>query len=605
LNSPLVTLDGACDRAFRAMRHARETFTPELEAREIGVITSVSTGIATVAGLPGVGCDELLRFPGGLLGIAFNVDEAQIGVILLGEYQDLHAGDEVNRTGRVVDTPVGEGLLGRVIDPLGRPLDGKGTVIAAGRLPAEREAPPIMDRAPVIFPLQTGIKVIDAMIPIGRGQRELILGDRQTGKTAIAIDTILNQRGANVLCVYCAIGQRASAVAEVAARLREQDALKYTVVVVAEGDEAPGLAYVAPYVATSIAEHFMEAGRDVLIVYDDFTAHARSYREISLLLRRPPGREAFPGDIFYLHSRLLERSTRLSKERGGGSLTALPIIETEAQDISAYIPTNLISITDGQIYLSPSLFELGTLPAVDVGKSVSRVGGAAQRAAYRAVAGDLKLAYAQFEELESFARFGTRLDESTRRIIEHGKRIRACLKQPEASPVSLTEQITVLLALAAGLFDVVALEKLPEAERALCVAAATIPADIAARFTSADKLSPADRQAVLEVATKCLAPFQSVPAATTADDSGAVHAAAVPTAAAGTAAGKAAADTAAAGKGTAGKAATDKSAADKAAADKAATGKAATDKAATDKAATGKAATDKAATDKAAAGKDS
>ena len=372
-------LQTALDSAFAGHRQAREAFTPQLTPHEVGIVTNVSTGIATVSGLPGVGFEELVRFPGGLLGIAFNVDEDEIGVILLGEYQDLHAGDEVERTGRVMDVAVGDGLLGRVIDPLGKPLDGKGPVAADQRLPVERPAPPIMDRAPVVVPLQTGLKVVDALIPIGRGQRELILGDRQTGKTAIAIDTILNQRGQNVLCVYCAIGQRASAVAKVVANLREEGAMEYTVVVVAEGNDAPGLVYITPYAATSIAEYFMEKGRDVLIVYDDLTQHARAYRELSLLLRRPPGREAFPGDIFYIHSRMLERATHLSKERGGGSLTALPIIETEAQDISAYIPTNLISITDGQIYLSPTLFELGVLPAVDVGKSVSRVGGAAQR----------------------------------------------------------------------------------------------------------------------------------------------------------------------------------------------------------------------------------
>jgi len=338
-----------------------------------------------------------------------------------------------------------------VIDPLGKPLDGKGTVTGEKRLPVERPAPAILDRAPVTVPLQTGLTAIDALIPIGRGQRELILGDRQTGKTAIAIDTILNQRGQNVICVYCAIGQRASAVAKVVANLREKGAMDYTVVVVVEGNNAPGLVYITPYAATSIAEYFMEMGRDVLIVYDDLTHHARAYRELSLLLRRPPGREAFPGDIFYIHSRMLERATHLSKERGSGSLTALPIIETDAQDISAYIPTNLISITDGQIYLSPTLFELGVLPAVDVGKSVSRVGGAAQRAVYRGIAGNLKLAYAQFEELETFAKFGTRLDEATRKIIDHGQRIRACLKQPESEPLSMREQIAVLLALTAGL----------------------------------------------------------------------------------------------------------------------------------------------------------
>jgi len=502
------TLEPVLGRAFTAMREAREAFVPQMAPREVGAVTKVSTGIAMVSGLPGVGFDELVQFPGNLLGIAFNVDEEEIGVILLGEYGDLHAGDEVERTGRVMDVAVGDGLLGRVVDPLGRPLDGKGAIAAESRLPVERPAPAIMDRAPVVVPLQTGLKAVDALIPIGRGQRELILGDRQTGKTTLAIDTILNQRGENVICVYCAIGQRASAVAKVVASLREKGCLEYTVVVVAEGNDAPGLAYVTPYAATSIAEFFMEKGRDVLIVYDDLTHHARAYRELSLLLRRPPGREAFPGDIFYIHSRLLERATHLSKERGGGSLTALPIIETDAQDISAYIPTNLISITDGQVYLSPTLFELGILPAVDIGKSVSRVGGAAQRAAYRAVAGDLKLAYSQFEELESFARFGTRLDDSTRRIIDHGRRIRACLKQSESQPVSVLEQITVLLALAAGLFDPVPLEKVSEAEGALRKAASEIPADVSARLTAADKLSEPDRKAILEVATRALKPFQ-------------------------------------------------------------------------------------------------
>jgi F-type H+-transporting ATPase subunit alpha len=356
--------------------------------------------------------------------------------------------------------------------------------------------------------LQTGIKVIDALIPIGRGQRELIVGDRQTGKTTIALDTILNQRDQNVLCVYCAIGQRASGVAKVIAALRDKGAMDYTIVVVTEGNDPPGLAYVAPYAATSIAEHFMAQGRDVLVVYDDLTHHARAYRELSLLLRRPPGREAFPGDIFYLHARLLERATHLRLELGGGSLTALPIIETEAQDISAYIPTNLISITDGQIYLSPSLFELGVLPAVDVGKSVSRVGGKAQRAAYRAVAGDLKLAYAQFEELETFARFGARLDENTRKIIDHGRRIRACLKQPEFAPVSVAAQIAVLLALTEKLFDRVPLDQMAAAERVLRQAAANIPAEVCVRFETADKLSDQDRTTIIEIARRSLVRFQ-------------------------------------------------------------------------------------------------
>ena len=462
-----------------------------------------------MSGLPGVGFEEVLKFPGDIYGIAFNVDEDEIGVVLLGDYWHLQAGDEVERRGHVVDVPVGDGLIGRIINPIGQPLDGKGRLVASERLPVERPAPSIMDRAPVSVPLQTGIKVIDALIPVGRGQRELILGDRQTGKTTIALDTILNQREQNVVCVYCAIGQRASGVAKVIATLREQGAMEYTIVVVTEGNDPPGLAYVAPYAATSIAEYFMQQGRDVLVVYDDLTHHARAYRELSLLLRRPPGREAFPGDIFYIHSRLLERATRLHSELGGGSMTALPIIETEAQDISAYIPTNLISITDGQIYLSPSLFELGVLPAVDVNKSVSRVGGKAQHTAYRAVVGNLKLAHAQFEELETFARFGARLDDNTRKIIEHGRRIRVCLKQPEFAPVSMAEQIAVLLALSEKLFDAVPLAQMTAAEQAVRVAAVDIPNEVRARFESAKKLSDADQASIIQIVSHALANFQS------------------------------------------------------------------------------------------------
>jgi F-type H+/Na+-transporting ATPase subunit alpha len=511
LNNSSDSLRAVFNQAFAGINRTLEAFTPQMTPREVGTITSVSIGIAKLSGLPGVGFDELVKFPGDLYGIAFNVDADEVGVVLLGDCSHLHAGDEVERTGRVMDVPVGDGLIGRVIDPLGEPLDGKGLLTSSQRLPIERPAPPIMDRAPVTVPLQTGLIVIDALIPIGRGQRELILGDRQTGKSAIAIDTILNQRDQNVLCVYCAIGQRASAVAKVIANLREKGAMDYTVVVVTEGNDPPGLAYIAPYAATSIAEHFMEAGRDVLIVYDDLTHHARAYRELSLLLRRPPGREAFPGDIFYIHSRLLERATHLRGELHGGSLTALPIIETEAQDISAYIPTNLISITDGQIYLSPTLFELGFLPAIDVGKSVSRVGGQAQRAAYRAVAGDLKLAYAQFTELESFAKFGTRLDDHTRKIIDHGQRIRAVLKQPEFKPASVPEQVVILLALTGGLLDSVPIDKVRDAEQALRKVAADIPAEILKRFVSNDKLSDEDHQAILRAITKTLAPFAPQP----------------------------------------------------------------------------------------------
>lgn len=507
MSVPTDALRDTLDRTFAGLEEVRASHGPALRSREVGVITSVATGIATVSGLPNIGYEELIQFPGDVFGIAFNVDENEIGVVLLGDNANLRVGDEVSRTGRVMDIGVGDGMLGRIIDPLGRPLDEGAPLNLEKRLPIERPAPPIMDRASVSTPLQTGIKVIDALIPIGRGQRELILGDRQTGKSTIALDTILNQKGKDVICVYCAIGQRASAVAKAVALLREKGALGYTLVVVTEGNDPPGLAYIAPYAATSIAEHFMEQGRDVLIVYDDLTQHARSYRELSLLLRRPPGREAFPGDIFYIHSRLLERSTHLNKDHGSGSLTALPIVETEAQNISAYIPTNLISITDGQIYISPSLFELGVLPAVDVGRSVSRVGGKAQRATFRAVAGDLKLAYAQFEELETFARFGARLDEATQRNLDHGQRIRACLKQHEGSPLDVADQIVVLVTLTAKLFDAVPLEKMEEAQTALLAAAAGLSPEIRKNLELADELRPADKEAVLSMAKSALAEF--------------------------------------------------------------------------------------------------
>jgi F-type H+-transporting ATPase subunit alpha len=505
--TPLDDLQHVFDQAFSGLELAREAFSPQIKLREIGTVTTVMTAIAKVSGLPNIGFEELVKFSGDLYGVAFNIDEDEIGVVLLGECWNVQTGDQVERTGRVMDVPVGDGLIGRVIDPLGNALDGNGPVVFTERLPIERPAKQIMDRAPVVVPLQTGVKVIDALIPIGRGQRELILGDRQTGKTSIAIDTILNQRGQGVLCVYCAIGQRATAVAKVIGTLRDKNALEYTVVVVSEGNDPPGLTYIAPYAATSIAEYFMEQGRDVLIIYDDLTHHARAYRELSLLLRRPPGREAFPGDIFYIHSRLLERSTHLSQELGGGSLTALPIIETEAQNLAAYIPTNLISITDGQLYLSPTLFELGVLPAIDVGKSVSRVGGKAQFAAYRAVTSDLKLAYSQFEELETFARFGTHLDEHTRQNLERGQRIRACLKQPEFEPVSVMQQLCILLALTEGLFDSVPLNNMREAQLALYAVASQIPEMIQKRVASGEVLSEADRSTILQIARTGLETF--------------------------------------------------------------------------------------------------
>ncbi len=439
-----------------------------LHEREVGRLVRVSSGVASVHGLPNTKAMELLRFENGIMGIAFNLDADEIGVVLLGEDTELKAGSRVERSGRVVDIPVGSALLGRVIDALGQPLDNNGPLQTGARWPIERSARPIIERAPVSAPLQTGIKVIDALVPIGRGQRQLILGDRQTGKTAIAIDTVLNQHDKNIICIYCAIGQRGSAVAKVIQRLRKHDALKYSVVLAAAGESTPGLLYIAPYAATSIAEWFMEQGHDVLVIYDDLTHHAHAYRELSLLLRRPPGREAYPGDIFYLHSRLLERATHLKEEYGGGSLTALPIIETQAQNLSAYIPTNLISITDGQVYLSPVLFQKGELPAVDVGKSVSRVGGKAQLPGYLEISGPLRLSYSQFEELETFARFGTRLDETTRHNIERGRRVREALKQDESKPLSVFEQIMILQALNAGLFDPLPIKMVKKAGLQLC-----------------------------------------------------------------------------------------------------------------------------------------
>ncbi len=472
----------------------------DLHPVEIGTVTSVGRGVARVDGLPKVRSEELLRFPNHLFGLAFNLDVNELGVILLDESDRLEAGDEVRRTNRVLDVPVGDALIGRVVDPVGRPLDGHGPVRSVERRPSERDAASIMDRLPVTVPLQTGLKVVDALVPIGRGQRELILGDRQTGKTAIAIDTIINQSDKDVVCIYCAIGQRNTAVAKVIADLRERGALDYSVVVVAEGDSPPGMQYIAPYAATTIGEYFMDQGRDVLVIYDDLTAHARAYRELSLLLRRPPGREAFPGDIFYLHSRLLERSTHLCDRLGGGSLTALPIAETEAQNVSAYIPTNLISITDGQISLSPDLFQKGILPAVDVGRSVSRVGGKTQLSAYRSVAGDLRLSYSQFEELEAFSRFSSRLDEETRSTLERGRRVREIFKQRQYQPLSVAEQIAVLVAITAGLFDELSLEQLPTAEIAVREAVTSHLPDVCEQIQAGDKLTDEHRAALVDVA---------------------------------------------------------------------------------------------------------
>lgn len=473
--------------------------------REVGVVARVSGPVARVRGLAHVTSEELVEFAGGGLGIAVDLEADDVGVVLLGEAGRLNAGAEARATGRLADVPVGDALLGRVIDAMGRPLDNAGPLPAGERRPIERPAPPIMDRAPVTRPLLTGLKVVDALIPVGRGQRELIVGDRQTGKTAIAVDTILNQRGRGVVCVYCAIGQRGTAVARVVETLREQGALEYCIVVVAGGEEASGLQFVTPYAATTIAEYFSERGRDVLIVYDDLTRHARAYRELSLLLRRPPGREAYPGDIFYIHSRLLERAAQLAPARGGGSLTALPIVETQAQDISAYIPTNLVSITDGQIYVSPDLFRKGLLPAVDVGRSVSRVGGKTQLPAYRRVAGELRLAYSQFEELETFARFATRLDEATRATIERGRRVRAVLRQPEHHPIGAAEQVALLYAVNQGLFDHLRVERVPEADRAVRAAVRTALAPLAGRLEGGQRLEDADWGALARAARDAVA----------------------------------------------------------------------------------------------------
>ncbi len=504
-----MSFDDLQDDVFEPLEDALARVAPALEMAEIAHILSVGNGVAEVAGFTDLRADELLTFVGGVMGIASNISTDRAGVIVLGATERLRPGDPVRRTGRIVDVPVGAGLIGRVVDGLGRPLDGGDAIEAEDLLPIERPAPPIMHRAPVQVPLQTGIKAVDAAIPIGRGQRELILGDRQTGKTAIAVDAILNQTDSGVLSIYCAIGQRASAVARVIQSLREGDAMERTIVVVASGEDAPGLQFAAPYAATSMAEHFMVQGRDVLIVYDDLTRHARAYRELSLLLRRPPGREAYPGDIFYIHSRLLERATQLREEHGGGSLTAMPIVETQAQNISAYIPTNLISITDGQIYLSPSLFEKGNLPAIDIGTSVSRVGGKVQLPAFRAVAGNLRLMYAQFEELETFARFGTQLDAETRRKLTRGLRVREVLKQREHDHQAVPEQIAALMAATEGSFDDLAPDDVAEAEETVRKAVRAETPEICDKIAAGEKLEDADRETLIQVMRDALSGSQT------------------------------------------------------------------------------------------------
>jgi len=470
----------------------------------VGVIERVGDSVALVSGLPQAKFNELLEFPDGVRGLVFNLDEDRIGALLFSESDELGAGDEVHATGEVIRVPVGDELIGRVVTPLGDPLDEKGPINAARHDPIEREAPAIPERRPVEVPLMTGIKSIDAMIPLGRGQRELIVGDRATGKTAIVVDAILNQRDTGVICVYVAIGQKTSSVARLVQNLERHGSMAYTVVVVAAADDPPGRQFVAPYAACTIGEYFMRNGRDVLIVYDDLTQHAYAYRQISLLLRRPPGREAYPGDIFYIHSRLLERSTCLVADKGGGSLTAVPIIETQAQNISAYIPTNLISITDGQIVLDPGLFDMGVKPAIDIGRSVSRVGGKTQFKSMRGAAGTLKLDYAQFAELEMFTRFGASVEKETAAKIERGRRIREVLKQPRLDPIPIDHQIAILVAANQGVLDDLPVERVGEFEGLMRERMRDLAPDVMQRLREGEDVDEAAFTALADAARQLL-----------------------------------------------------------------------------------------------------
>ena len=442
-----------------------EEFGGDLTMVDVGTVTEVGDGIARIHGLGGVQYTELLAFPGDVIGMAMNLEEDAVGAAIMGDDSQIKEGDEVRSTGRVAEVPVGNDLIGRTVDALGRPIDGKGPLRTENARPIERVAPNVVTRQAVNVPVQTGIKAIDSMIPIGRGQRELIIGDRSTGKSAIALDAIINQKGGDLVCIYVAIGQRVGKVAQTVAILEQHGAMEHTVVVAANASDPAPLQYLAPYAGCAIGEEFMEQGRDALIIYDDLSKHAWAYRQLSLLLRRPPGREAYPGDVFYLHSRLLERAARLSNEHGGGSLTALPIIETQAGDVSAYIPTNVISITDGQIYLEADLFNAGIRPAVNAGLSVSRVGGSAQRRAMRSVAGRLRLDLAQYRELVTFAQFGTSdLDRATREQLERGQRITEVLKQAQYQPLSLEKQVSIMFAVTNGYLDDVPVSKVREWE---------------------------------------------------------------------------------------------------------------------------------------------
>jgi F-type H+/Na+-transporting ATPase subunit alpha len=441
------------DEISKIIRQQIENFDVGVTVAEVGTVIKVGDGIATIHGLERVMAGELLEFDKGASGLALNLEEDKVGAVLLGDFLGIEEGDIVKRTRRIIEVPAGEAMLGRVLNALGQQADGKGPIFTREHMPIERIAPGIVDRQPVKEPLQTGIKAIDAMIPIGRGQRELIIGDRQTGKTAVAIDTIINQRGKDVVCVYVAIGQKASTVAQVQATLEKYDAIGYTIIVAAAASEPAAMQYIAPYAGCAIGEYFMDRGKAVLCIYDDLSKHAAAYREISLLLRRPPGREAYPGDVFYLHSRLLERAAKYSDERNGGSLTALPVIETQAGDISAYIPTNVISITDGQIFLESDLFNAGIRPAINVGNSVSRVGGNAQIKAMKQIAGTLRLELAQYREQAAFAQFGSDLDAATQRQIARGQRLTEILKQAQYEPMDVEKQIVVIWAASNGYID--------------------------------------------------------------------------------------------------------------------------------------------------------
>jgi F-type H+-transporting ATPase subunit alpha len=455
------------DEITSIIRDQIENFDRSVSVSEVGTVISVGDGVARIHGLDNVMAGELLSLPHDVAGLALNLEEDQVSAVLLGDYTQIEEGDIVKRTRRIMSVPVGEALVGRVVDPLGRPLDDRGPIHTEEFNPVERLAPGVVDRLPVREPLQTGIKAIDAMIPIGRGQRELIIGDRQTGKTAVALDTIINQRGGDVICIYVAIGQKRSTIAQVVATLERYDAMKYSIVVAASASLPSPMQYLAPYAGCAMGEYFRDRGRHVLCIYDDLSKHAVAYREISLLLRRPPGREAYPGDVFYLHSRLLERAAKLNEELGGGSLTALPIIETQAGDISAYIPTNVISITDGQIYLQADLFNAGTRPAVDVGLSVSRVGGNAQIKAMKQVAGTLRLELAQYRELAAFSQFGSDLDKATLAQLNRGRRLTEILKQNQYEPLPVEKQVIIIFAGTNGYLDDLAVEDCRPFEKGL------------------------------------------------------------------------------------------------------------------------------------------